>query len=430
MDQLLPVGLTFAAIIGIVALGVPIGPGLFIGATALLVGGGHSATAIAIQFADTFHHFTLIAIPLFILAADLLTAGRLTEMIFAATNSVVGRVPGGFGVSTVLAAMIFGGLTGSSAGDAAAIGKIATDGMTRYGYPRGWAAALAATAANLAILIPPSIAMIIYGAITGTSIGALFMSGVLPGVTLGLLLMAYTSALAKRRGWGLVERVGGREVLGRWLRVLPVLALPVFVLLGFYTGLFTPTEIAAVCVVGALVLIVAMRRVPPRRELIRATVGAASASANLFLIIGAGLVLSAVLVQYGVVEAMSRLVVSLGLGAVEFLLMLSVALFVMGMFMDGVALNVLSTPIVFPLLGPLGIDPVHYGVMLVFNVELALITPPVGINLFVMSTATGTSLAEIYRGILPFIALLIAALLMIIVFPEMSLFLPRLFGLI
>ncbi len=430
MDQLFPVGLTFAAIIGLVALGIPIGPSLFVGATALLVGGGHSVTAIAIQFADTFHHFTLIAIPLFILGADLLTTGRLTELIFAATNSVVAKVPGGFGISTVLAAMIFGGLTGSSAGDAAAIGKIATDGMTRYGYPRGWAAALAATGANLAILIPPSIAMIIYGAITGTSIGALFTSGVLPGITLGLVLMAYTALMAKRHEWGVVEQVGGQEVLRRWLRVLPVLALPAFVLFGFYTGLFTPTEIAAVCVVGALVLIVLMRRVPPWQDLLRATVGAASASANLFLIIGAGLVLSAVLVQYGVVEALSRVVVSLDLGAVEFLLMLSVVLFVMGMFMDGVALNVLSTPIVFPLLGPLGIDPVHYGVVLVFNVELALITPPVGINLFVMSTATGTPLAPIYRAILPFIVLLVAALVTIILFPGTSLFLPRLFGLV
>ncbi|MGH8601159.1 MAG: TRAP transporter large permease, partial [Burkholderiales bacterium] len=334
----------------------------------------------------------------------------------------------GMGTVTTIACAIFGGIQGSSAADAAAIGKIGTQGMAREGWDLGFSGALIASAGSLAILIPPSIAMLIYASLTDASVGRLFFGGVIPGIILIAMFVFYLAFAAKKLNLAPehVRRYTLAEKLVFTRRAGGILLLPLIVLYGFYTGLLTATEIGTITTVYSLFLALFIHRTLRVRDLWGVFQRSAVTSIKIFIIIAAAILFAKVLTFLQVPNQIVAMVNHAHLSGYEFLLVVSGIMFVLGMFMEAVALNVLTTPIFAPIAHSLGIDLIHYGIVVILNIEIALITPPVGLNLFVMSSVTDIKLGELYRRVWPFVVLLIAALLLFIFVPQLSLVLPNL----
>lgn len=422
--------LPFLALLVLISIGMPIGFALFAAAVACLyLLGLAPLTLIPDLLYHSVQSFTLLAIPFFLLAAELLSSGALIERLFDVAEIMVGRLPGGMGSVSVMATGLFAGIQGSSAADAAAIGKIGTQGMVRQGFSPGYSAALIAAAGATAILIPPSIALLIYASLTNTSVGKLFFAGIVPGViTIGIFI-AYIALTARHAGWHATTEARSpdwREKIARLRRAFWILLLPVFVLYGFYSGYLTATEIGTVSVFYAAAIALFVYRTLGFAEIWPVLRRCSETTAKLFFIIAAAILFSKVLTFLQLPQMAFSVIMGSHMSASEFLLSASAILFMMGMFMESVSLNVMTTPILAPIAIHLGISPIHYGIVLILNIEIALITPPVGLNLFVLSGATGVPLKDVYRNIWPFILILLAMLLLVIFMPVLSLGLPQL----
>lgn len=423
------VAIPFVALLILICLGMPIGFALFAAAIGCLyVLGLAPLTLIPDLLYHSVQSFTLLAIPFFILAAELLSSGSLIERLFDVAEVMVGRWPGGMGGVSVVATGLFAGIQGSSAADAAAIGKIGTEGMVRQGYSPGFSASLIAAAGATAILIPPSIALLIYASLTNTSVGRLFFAGVVPGIITILVFIAYIVLNAQRSGWryAATTRFSWSEKLSRVKRAFWILILPFFILYGFYTGIFTATEIGTITVFYSAALSLLVYRTLNLSDIWPVLTRCAETTVKLFFIIASAILFSKVLTFLQLPQMAFTFIQRSHLPPWGFLLAASGVLFIMGMFMEAVSLNVMTTPILAPIATHLGIDPVHYGIVLILNIEIALITPPVGLNLFVLAGATRVPLVEMYKNVWPFIIILVAMLLLIIFVPSLSLLLPKL----
>ena len=418
----------FALLFPLIALRVPIGFGLLLsGLFTYWMAGEHAFLSVIRIFFDAPKHYTLLAIPFFILTADFLVAGGLIALLFEGARAWLGRMPGGLGSVTVAGTMIFGGISGSSAADAAAFSKIGTEGMSTQGFRRDFAACLVASSATLDIMIPPSIAMVIYGSLTDTSIGALTFGGITPGILFGLIHMAYVAWVARRQGIGLDERrYAWAERWGYGLRLLPIFGIMFVVLWGFYTGQFTATEVSTMSALASLLVALFIYRTLVPRDIPRVLTKTAATSAAIFLIIAGATVFAKALTVSGFTARAVTLIKAANLAPWQFMLGVTVILYFLGCFLEGIALNVMTTPVLAPIAQSLGIDLVQYGLFLVFNIEVALISPPVGLNLFIASAATGVPLEQMYRRIWPFVIILLAGVLSLIFFPGYALWLPRL----
>lgn len=418
----------FAILFPLIALRIPIGLGLLLaGLFTYWIAGETSFLGVVRIFLDASKHYTLLAIPFFILTADLLVSGGLVDLLFAGVRAWLGRLPGGLGSVTVAGTMVFGGISGSSAADAAALSKIGTQGMATQGFPREFSACMVASSSTLAIMIPPSIAMVIYGSLTDTSIGALTFGGIIPGVLFGLIHMAYVAWVAHRTGIGADERRYSWAERWRYcLQLVPIFGIMFVVLWGFYTGEFTATEVGTMSTLASLVAAVCIYRTLTLREIPRILAKTAGTSASIFLIIAGATVFAKALTVSGFTERAVTLIKAAHLAPWQFMLGATVILYFLGCFLEGVALNVMTTPVLAPIAQSLGIDLVLYGLFLIFNIEVALISPPVGLNLFIASTATGVPLEKMYRNIWPFVLILLTGVLTLIFFPAVGLWLPRL----
>lgn len=424
------IAVPFLILVALIVLGMPIGFALIVAAVATLYWLGLAPlTFIPDVLQDSVQHFTLLAIPFFLLAAELLSAGGLIDRIFDLARALVGRLRGGMGAACVVATGLFAGVQGSSAADAAAIGKIGVAGMRRQGYREGFAAALIAASGATAILIPPSIAMLIYASMVNVSVGRMFFAGIVPGLLNVLAFLVFVVWRAGQLGW---KRDAGdvvpdrRGKLAAAKRAMWVLLLPVFVLYGFYSGDLTATEISTACAVYAAVVALFFYRSIKARDLWPVVLQTARTTINLFTIIAGAVLLSKVLTFLNAPQLIFRFIETFHLNGWQFLVVVSAILFVLGMFMEAVSLNVMTTPILAPIALRLGIDPVHYGIVLIFNIEIALITPPVGLNLFVLAGAAKVPLDRIFREVLPFVVILLLLLLLVILLPQISLWLPDL----
>lgn len=424
------VAVPFIALLILISAGLPIGFALFAAAIGCLYLLGLAPLTLV---PDLLYHsvqsFTLLAIPFFLLGAELLSSGALIDRLFDVAEVLVGRIPGGMGSVSVVATGLFAGIQGSSAADAAAIGKIGTEGMVRQGYSPGYSASLIAAAGATAILIPPSIALLIYASLTNTSVGKLFFAGVVPGViTIGLFI-TFIAVTAKRSGWqpaSLQKSLTWSDRVLRIRRAFWIVLLPVFVLGGFYTGYFTATEIGTIMVFYSAIIGLVFYRTLRITDIWPILVRCSETTAKLFFIIAGAILFSKVLTFLQLPQMAFSFIVHSDMSGQAFLLTASGVLFIMGMFMEAVSLNVMTTPILAPIAVHLGIDPIHYGIVLILNIEIALITPPVGLNLFVLSGATNVPLIDMYKNVWPFIIILFAMLLLIIFVPSLSLALPRL----
>ena len=373
--------------------------------------------------------FVLLAVPLFIVAANIMNAGTISERLLNFCVAVVGRFQGGLGHVNVVASLIFSGMSGSAVADAAGIGKIIIQMMTRDGrFSPGYAAAITAASATIGPIIPPSIPMVLYALVSNTSIGALFLAGILPGLLMGVVLMAMNTYISHKRGFALEEPVPLRELPRHTANAFPALLMPVILLVGIYGGITTPTEAAAVAAFYALLLATVFYRALSFKAFYGILVESARSSASVGLVIGGALILNFVVVSENIPSMVSDALVGVDVSPFTFLIGVNLLVLLLGCVLDATTIILVIVPLFIPACRALGIDLVHFGVLVVVNSMIGLITPPYGILLFVINAVTGISLREIIREIWPFLAVLVAALTILILFPGLVLWLPRVFG--
>ncbi|MEP7276412.1 MAG: TRAP transporter large permease [Betaproteobacteria bacterium] len=422
--------MTFALILlGLVLVlltGVPVFAGILLYAAGLLFAVEGKLGGIGDLVFGKLDTYLLVAIPLFTLMAHFMIRGKVVDDLFGAANTMLRHVPGGMGIATVVACTIFAAISGSSVATALTIGSAAIPLMIRYGYSPRVAYGVVGAGGTLGILIPPSGPLVLYGVVSDTSIGALFMAGVLPGLMLALMFAIYatTSARLAPAGVRTEPRATGAEIVAALRRSFWALTLPVLVLGGMYFGVFTATEAAAAGALGALLIARFVYRRFGMMDLWLSAIDASRSSAMLFLILAAAALLGNVLTKLRIPNQMVDLVTQYGASQVEFLLAMMVLIFVLGMFLETISIILITTPVVLPVLAALQINPVWYGILLVINLELALITPPVGMNLFAIKAITRAPIREIVMGVVPYVLILIAGLLLVMTFPQIAMWLP------
>ena len=448
------VAILFGMIIGLMLIGVPIAVSLGLSSIGfLLVLSDTSLAAIAqTMFQAMAGHYTLLAIPFFILASSFMSTGGVARRIIRFSIAIVGHFPGGLAIAGVFACMMFAALSGSSPATVVAIGSIVIAGMRQVGYSKEFAAGVIANAGTLGILIPPSIVMVVYASATDVSVGRMFLAGVIPGLLAGSMLMITIYGIAKVKNLPKGEWQGWGEVLTSGREAGWGLFLIVIILGGIYGGIFTPTEAAAVAAIYAFLIAsfvyrdmgplsrpegeanlsllqkpIALVTVFFHRDTRDTLFEAGKLTVTLMFIIANALILKHVLTEEQIPQQVAGAMLNAGFGAVMFLVIVNVILLIGGQFMEPSGLIVIVAPLVFPIAIELGIDPIHLGIIMVVNMEIGMITPPVGLNLFVTSGVAGMPMMRVVRAALPFLAVLFVFLIMVTYIPIISTWLPTTF---
>ena len=440
----------FAMVIGFMLIGVPIAISLGLSSIIFLMVFSHSSLdSIAQTLFNAFAgHYTLLAIPFFVLASTFMSTGGVARRIIRFAISCVGHFQGGLAIAGVFACMLFAALSGSSPATVVAIGTIAIAGMRQVGYSKDFAAGVICNAGTLGILIPPSIVMVVYASAVDVSVGRMFLAGVIPGLLAGLMLMVGIYVAAKVRNLPAQDWAGWGEILWSALDAAWGLLLIVIILGGIYGGIFTPTEAAAVAAVYAFVianfvykdmgplkgegdhrhsllsrplsLITVLFHPDTKHSLFEA----GKTTIMLLFIIANALILKHVLTEEQIPQAIAGAMLAAGFGAIMFLVIVNLILLIGGQFMEPSGLIVIVAPLVFPIAVELGIDPIHLGIIMVVNMEIGMITPPVGLNLFVTAGVAGMPMMRVVKAALPWLGILFIFLIMVTYIPWLSTFLP------
>ena len=417
----------FVLLFAFMLLGMPIAIALGLSSLlTILFFGQDSLASLALKLFETSEHFTLLAIPFFILSGAFMTTGGVAKRMVHFANASIGHLRGGLAMASVLACMLFAAVSGSSPATVVAVGSIVIAGMVRTGYTKEFAAGVICNAGTLGILIPPSIVMVVYAAATETSVGKLFMAGILPGIVLGLMLMVAIYFRARALDIPLQPRATLGEVLDAGRKSIWGLLLLVIILGGIYGGIFTPTEAAAVAAVYAFVIAVFVYRDIGMRHVPKVLVDAAKVTVMLMFIVANALLFAHVLTTERIPQAITEQIVAMGMAPWQFLIVVNILLLIAGNFMEPTGIILILAPILFPIASELGIDPVHLGIIMVVNLEIGMVTPPVGLNLFVTSGITGMSILEVVRAALPWLSVLLVFLVIVTYVPWLALVLPNL----
>ncbi len=422
LELILVVGLLLLVLL----TGLPVAFGL--GATAVILAlNGISLGFVGITVLESLHSTTLMAVPLFIFMSQVLLIGRVGDQLFETVNAWVRHMPGGLGVATVLSCAVFAAITGSGAATAATIGTVAYPAMMSRGYERKFTLGLLACGGTLGILIPPSIPMILYSSITDASLDRLFIAGIIPGLLLTLLLSVFAVWRSTRGVYEALPRASWAERRRLTLHNLPGLLLPVVVIGGIYTGIFTPTEAAAVGLVYSLFITMVLYRTLSVRQLPRVCLEGLTTSCMIGMIIIGAHFFGKIMTILGIPQQLTTLVVEHNFSPLAFIFAINLVLLLLGAILETVSVVLLTTPLVLPIMHSLGIDPIWYGVVLTVNMAIALITPPVGMDLYVIkSLRDDIRLGMVIRGVAPFIVIMFFFLALIIFFPTLSTWLPSL----
>ena len=422
--------LCLVAIFGLAALGAPIAHSIIVGAITFLAVNGQDLALAAEQIIQgLYESFVLLAVPLFIVAANIMNAGTVSDRLLQFCVALVGRLRGGLGHVNVVASIIFSGMSGSAIADAAGIGKVIIKMMTKDNrYTPGFAAAITAASATIGPIIPPSIPMVLYSLVSDASIGYLFLGGVIPGLLMGLVLMVMIVYKAKTLSLKAEAPVPLREMPGVTLRAFPALMLPVILLFGIYGGATTPTEAAAVAAAYALILTAFFYRSLNWKGLYQILLESARSSAAVGLVIGGALILNYIVASENIPNQLAGVLKEVDIDPLMFLLGINLLLLLLGCVLDATTLILVVIPLFIPSCRALGIDLVHFGVVVVVNSMIGLITPPYGILLFVINATTGIPLRSIIKEVIPFLMALLVALATIVLSPDLVLWLPRLLG--
>jgi C4-dicarboxylate transporter DctM subunit len=410
----------------LLAIGVPIYVALIGVAAVLTLGDGGTVAGLGQRILDKMNSATLMAIPFFVIAAGFIRGGGMAKALIDMSAAWVGRLPGGVPIAALLATGIFAAINGSSVATALAMGTIVVPEMLRRGFDRSFALGLTAAAGTLGILLPPSMPLVIYGLLSETSVPRLFLAGVVPGL-LQMLLFALLILFTARRRGGRSEPFAGWAHFGRVnLRAIPALSVPVIVLGGIYGGIVTVTEAAALSAAVALVISVAVYRALSLREVPDILVDSMARSAAILVIVAGALLLSYWITRSGMASDLVRWITAFDLAPWQFLLIMCAILLLMGTILEGYAIILITLPLTLPILAAMEIDRVHYAIIITIAIELALLTPPVGLNLFVMAEVARAPVSEVMRGVLPFLGLMLVLLLLVVFFPGLATWLPDL----
>jgi len=433
------VAVLLGSFFALVLLGLPIAVSL--GGATMIAAYTLSPIPLAIvgqKLFSNLDHFTLMAVPFFFFAAALMESGGLVRRLVGLANAMVGHLRGGLGMTTVLACIFFAAISGSSPATVAAVGNLMYPALLKEGYTKRYAIGALATAGSIGILIPPSIPMILYGFITETSIVAMFIAGLVPGLIYGGLMMIVARVLARKEGHAVREKATGKEFSAALRQSLPALSLPVFIVIGIYGfpemeigdmyldggAIFTPTEAA---VMSSLLAIIVGRLVYKEltlRDFGNAIIISSARVGTIFWIAVNAIMFGYFVTKLGIPAIITEYIISLNLEPWQFLLVVNVVLVIIGFFLEGVPTILIFVPILFPAAQAMGIDPVHFGIIVVVNIELGLITPPVGLNLFVGASISGMSVVSVFRATLPWMIATIITLGLVTYIPAISLFLP------
>ena len=375
---------------------------------------------------DGINKFALMAIPMFILAGNLLSKGGSARRIIDFAKSMVGHLPGGLPMSAIFACVIFAAVSGSSPATVVAIGSIMFVAIKEAGYPKEYAVGGITTAGSLGILIPPSVVMIVYGVTAEVSIAQLFMAGVVPGLMLGGMMILQTYIGAKKLGFKATTPEPWSERVKKFGKAFWALLIVVVVIGGIYGGIFTPTEAAAASAIYALIISLFVYKDIKFKDLWDICLESAITTAMIFFIIANAVVFAYLLTSENIPQTIADSILAANIGKIGFLIIVNVLLFIMGQFMEPSSVVMIMVPLLLPIATALGVDPVHFGILLIVNMEIGMITPPVGLNLFVASGLTGMNLKDVIVSCLPWTLTLFIGLILVTYIPEISLWLPNL----
>ena len=411
-------------------IGTPIGYSIMLASVVYLGFSGLDVALAGEKILQGFYLSTiLIAVPLFIVAANIMNAGTITDRLLNFCVAAVGRFKGGLGHVNVVASLIFSGMSGSAVAAAAGIGKIIIEMMTKDNmYSRGYAAAITAASATIGPIIPPSIPMVLYALVSKASIGSLFLAGILPGLIMGLVLMIMNYYMAGKRGFAMEDPIPLRELPRKTANAFPALLMPVILLYGIYGGVTTPTEAAAIAAFYALLLAGLFYKALSFKALFNVFVDSARSSASVGIVIGGAFILNFIVISEQIPQSIAMLLDGTDVNPIVFLIVVNLLILALGCILDATTIILVIVPLFIPTCEVLGIDLVHFGVLVVVNSMIGLITPPYGILLFVINAVTDIPLREIISEIWAFLVILIAALLIMLLVPDLVLWLPRVFG--
>jgi C4-dicarboxylate transporter DctM subunit len=425
-----PFSLAILAIVTLSLLGLPIGHAMIAGSILYLLVAGQDLSIAAEQLLNGMYtNYVILAVPLFILAAELMNIGSMTERLLRFCDALVGRFRGGLAHVNIVQSVIFAGMSGSAIADAAGTGRMMQAMMTKDGkYPPAFAAALTAASSVIGPIIPPSIPMVLYALVSDASIGFLFLGGVVPGLLMALAQMTIVASAAKRRNFPVEPPIPLRRLPGITWRAFPALMMPVVLLGGIYGGATTPTEAAAVAAAYALAVSVLLYRSVSFRAFYGSLAYSARTTASIGMLIAGALVFNYVVTIENIPDSLRAVLAGWNLSPLGFLILVNLLLLILGCLLEGTAILLIVVPVLIPTAKALGIDMVHFGVVVIVNIMLGLITPPYGLLLFIMTNIAEVPLRQIVRECMPFLGAMLVALALITFFPSLVLWLPRLMG--
>jgi len=413
-------------------LRIPIALGMLMSSIyyfALAPGPATGVQMAATQFLTQLNvKFVLIAVPLFVFAAKVMNTGKVTEMVFRFANTLVGKWRGGMGHVNVVASIIFSGMTGSAVADASGLGIMEIEAMRKHGYEDSFSCAITAASATIGPIFPPSIPMIFYAMLSGASIGNLFLGGMAPGILIGLALMAYIAYIAKKRNYPRGEKYTLKEFIRTTAIAFPALLTPVILLGGIYSGIVTPTEAGALAGFYAVIISFFVYRALGLKQLLEVIIDTIKTTGTLTLIVGAAFSFSYIVAIEHIPDLFSSILLGITTNKYLLLLVINILFIILGMFIDTMCITLVFIPMVLPLVESLGIDLVHFGVLIVLNMMIGLSTPPFGMLLFIVSGISGTPLKTIIKEIFPMLLVLIGVLFLITYVPVIVMFIPNTFG--
>ena len=423
---LLVFGLGFIAVF---VLRIPIALGMIMTSVFYCFAAGLDPSVVAEQvLSNLYSKYIIMAVPLFVFTANVMNTGKVTEMVFNFANGLVGRLRGGMGHVNVVASIIFSGMTGSAVADASGLGIMEIEGMRQHGYKDDFSAAITAASATIGPVFPPSIPMVFYAMLSGASIGALFLGGMVPGLLIGIALMGYIGVISRIRNYPYGSRYTLRQFVFYTIKAFPALLTPVILLGGIYSGVVTPTEAGALAAFWAIMIAALVYRAMGPKTLWQVILQTVRTTGTLSLIVGAAFTFSFIVARENIPGSIAEVMLGVTQNKYVMFLVVNVVFLILGMLIDTSTITVVFIPMVLPLINQMGIDLVHFGVVVVLNMMIGLSTPPMGMLLFIVSGISGAPLGRIIREAMPMVVVMIAVLLLITYVPQVVLFMPRLLG--